>query len=428
MAEMNEKKMVCPNCQKMYAEGAKFCPDCGVALQEVQQEQPKNNFCPNCGTELNESDKICSNCGAAAFNVQNEQSSAKIEKESKTELSGQIDLLKKIFIDFMSVLDDYSKSGLKGKQKKDKQHLCIDDVLFTGFVGPLGNKNTRGNNPFPPYSEEIPKNYQVGDWVFSKSLLITEIILLILDVLILKSVFQGMPIIIVLLLLLIPGFFTYIYLLYARNNKTFVDVVKTKEKYMGTLTELDLLNEINYIPYNTFQNIVSNEQQYEDFKALVNMLHEESADNEAYQLEMHIKTSAESRELNQKEINNFVRALNETGTSRKSTFDSKEYAKQLKIASAQNKTKSAAHNLAVARESSSKNAKYRAANAERQLNEAKAELLAAQTGNTYALNKAKSAAHNLSVAKASSSKNAKYHAANAERQLNEAIADLLSGK
>lgn len=63
MAEMNEKKMVCPKCQKMYAEGAKFCPDCGVALQEVQQEQPKNNFCPNCGERLTPETAFCPNCG-----------------------------------------------------------------------------------------------------------------------------------------------------------------------------------------------------------------------------------------------------------------------------------------------------------------------------------------------------------------------------
>ena len=60
---MNEKKVVCPQCQKTYAEGARFYPDCGVALQEVQPEQPKKSFCPNCGEVLPPEAVFCPNCG-----------------------------------------------------------------------------------------------------------------------------------------------------------------------------------------------------------------------------------------------------------------------------------------------------------------------------------------------------------------------------
>ena len=57
----------CINCQKEATENSKFCPLCGMELQEmnnvpVQNENTNKCYCNNCGAEM-EGD-FCSQCGA----------------------------------------------------------------------------------------------------------------------------------------------------------------------------------------------------------------------------------------------------------------------------------------------------------------------------------------------------------------------------
>jgi len=46
--------MICPNCQFENREGAKFCKECGVKLE---------NSCPKCGTQFKQDSKFCDECG-----------------------------------------------------------------------------------------------------------------------------------------------------------------------------------------------------------------------------------------------------------------------------------------------------------------------------------------------------------------------------
>ncbi len=49
-------KPVCPKCGAQVAKTAKFCKNCGEALQ-------KENICPNCNAKLEDGAKFCENCG-----------------------------------------------------------------------------------------------------------------------------------------------------------------------------------------------------------------------------------------------------------------------------------------------------------------------------------------------------------------------------
>lgn len=49
-------KIVCPNCKHENEEGAKFCNQCGQALN-------KKIVCPRCGNENAEGSSFCSKCG-----------------------------------------------------------------------------------------------------------------------------------------------------------------------------------------------------------------------------------------------------------------------------------------------------------------------------------------------------------------------------
>ena len=58
-------KLYCSECGKEYESG-KFCPECGVKLQECSamlQELAPDVVCPNCGIKV-ESSKFCPECGA----------------------------------------------------------------------------------------------------------------------------------------------------------------------------------------------------------------------------------------------------------------------------------------------------------------------------------------------------------------------------
>ena len=47
----------CPNCHAPLAENAKFCPECGAAIQA-------DKFCTKCGAKLAPGAKFCAECGA----------------------------------------------------------------------------------------------------------------------------------------------------------------------------------------------------------------------------------------------------------------------------------------------------------------------------------------------------------------------------
>ena len=77
-------RVKCPQCGKEWAEGAKFCPECGTKIEQLKENevlcphcgqktprgkfciscgQPLANRCPGCGAELSLGAKFCLECG-----------------------------------------------------------------------------------------------------------------------------------------------------------------------------------------------------------------------------------------------------------------------------------------------------------------------------------------------------------------------------
>ena len=48
----------CPNCKTILQQNTKFCPECGIKI-----DQQKKLFCSECGAPLNNGSKFCSECG-----------------------------------------------------------------------------------------------------------------------------------------------------------------------------------------------------------------------------------------------------------------------------------------------------------------------------------------------------------------------------
>lgn len=59
----------CKNCGAEIKDDAKFCPDCGTKINEIQEEE-EINYCENCGNKLTEEDEFCSECGTDLKNPQ----------------------------------------------------------------------------------------------------------------------------------------------------------------------------------------------------------------------------------------------------------------------------------------------------------------------------------------------------------------------
>jgi len=49
-------RATCPECGTPLVEKVKFCPECGVKIQQVI-------FCKECGAQLEAGTKFCSECG-----------------------------------------------------------------------------------------------------------------------------------------------------------------------------------------------------------------------------------------------------------------------------------------------------------------------------------------------------------------------------
>lgn len=55
-----EQLIACQSCHAMIKKGSKFCPECGIKVEEASK---KGKFCPQCGTLAEESMKFCMECG-----------------------------------------------------------------------------------------------------------------------------------------------------------------------------------------------------------------------------------------------------------------------------------------------------------------------------------------------------------------------------
>lgn len=65
----------CPECGGILMEDSKFCPSCGVKIEE----KTNNSLCPDCGCSIVEGSKFCSNCGSKLMN-QNEGTDKNLPK------------------------------------------------------------------------------------------------------------------------------------------------------------------------------------------------------------------------------------------------------------------------------------------------------------------------------------------------------------
>jgi len=67
--KINELKGLkpCPYCKNVVEAGAKFCPNCGAAIPDVESEAvPKDTrTCPKCNAAFDVSTKFCTKCGTA---------------------------------------------------------------------------------------------------------------------------------------------------------------------------------------------------------------------------------------------------------------------------------------------------------------------------------------------------------------------------
>ncbi|MCE9654703.1 SPFH domain-containing protein [Clostridium celatum] len=60
----NVKGIVCTNCGEVINKEAKFCPNCGSKVKEIEaKSKGKQKFCTECGAVIKEGCKFCSECG-----------------------------------------------------------------------------------------------------------------------------------------------------------------------------------------------------------------------------------------------------------------------------------------------------------------------------------------------------------------------------
>ena len=55
--------MICRNCGTEIASGTKFCPKCGMKVEEFNQGFTDGIYCPKCGFKNDKSSKFCLKCG-----------------------------------------------------------------------------------------------------------------------------------------------------------------------------------------------------------------------------------------------------------------------------------------------------------------------------------------------------------------------------
>ncbi len=69
---------LCPDCGCSIVEGSKFCPSCGVKIEE----KTNNSLCPDCGCSIVEGSKFCSNCGSKLMDQSNDKNLPKQESDN----------------------------------------------------------------------------------------------------------------------------------------------------------------------------------------------------------------------------------------------------------------------------------------------------------------------------------------------------------
>lgn len=242
--------------------------------------------------------------------------------------------------EMMRVISAFTKASMQSRIRKNKHDMCINEILFYGFVGALGNKNTRGETPLPPYSEDIPKYFRIGKLSFDKSLIIGIVLLAVLDVVVLEFVFAVLHIPVLALIFLVVGglplLTTYCYFRYAQHNTVFIATVEAKKKYQSVFESVGLWKLIDFITYRDFSilsDLLSDmSRSNEELKAAISTIKYNARENVEVQNKLHITEAKHNEAVNRaatsKAIDSLQKSLRNTSAEsrtqeryRKSRFD-----------------------------------------------------------------------------------------------------------
>ena len=158
MENINLPTYKCPSCKADIVGEHRFCPSCGVNLQQAAQEYEtkatadkdetaqKKSFCPQCGAEVRGGAKFCNECGAKLVtDTSHEEPAKSVEENGDSEInSAQV-------------------QKPLGKTKSKKKVIIAAVVIFAvlGIIGNLIEENESSSSRGDiSYAEKATSNIE----------------------------------------------------------------------------------------------------------------------------------------------------------------------------------------------------------------------------------------------------------------------------